>query len=90
MLTHKRRVISVIGAYIPPRADVDFTYLSSVVHTCSGPHIAGDFKAHHPVWGSAATNKKGNDLADLFTTKASWLLTTVPLPFFVGSRTLVA
>ncbi|KAH9376695.1 hypothetical protein HPB48_019183 [Haemaphysalis longicornis] len=85
-LTHKRQVISVIGAYIPPRADVDCTYLSSVVHTCPGPHIiVGDFNAPHPLWGSAATNKEGNDMAD-FIHDESFVSINDGSPTFCGPR----
>lgn len=60
---HKQRVFSIIGGYIPPKARFDCRYLSSVIQSCPGPHILiGDFNAHHPLWGSVTTSKRGEQL----------------------------
>jgi hypothetical protein len=69
--------VDVLSCYAPP--SMPFADLLEGVSSCSrgrrlrrpragrGELVAGDFNAHSPVWGSADTNQRGEDLLDLMS-----------------------
>ncbi|KAG0444101.1 hypothetical protein HPB47_014173 [Ixodes persulcatus] len=53
-------VLTVIAAYIEPRARFDKDILDELIKATPSPHIlTGDFNAHHPLWGGVKTTVPG-------------------------------
>lgn len=57
---------SIINVYFPPGANLN---ISEVEALFAGPNpvlLVGDINAHHPVWGSSFSNKRGKELEEVF------------------------
>ncbi|KAG0441402.1 hypothetical protein HPB47_015957 [Ixodes persulcatus] len=66
-------VLTVIAAYIEPRARFDEDILDRLIKTTPSPHIlTGDCNAHHPLWGGVKTTLFGKVMEKMILSRLEW------------------
>lgn len=78
-------VFTIVAAYIAPRSPFNEKLLDSILQTTPPPHIiAGDFNAHHPMWGGLKTDGRGRSLVNLSLQRNLTVLNNGSPTFFRG------
>lgn len=58
---------SIINVYLPPGENPEKSEIENLILSADTPALlVGDINAHHPLWGSSSSNRRGKMFEELF------------------------